>query len=30
VKFKKKRVITLEKHQKIIAAEVNPERKAFY
>ncbi len=30
VKFKEKRAITLEEHQQIIAAEVNPERKAFY
>jgi hypothetical protein len=30
VKFKDKRAITLEEHQKIIAAEANPERKAFY
>jgi integrase len=30
VKFKEKRAITLEEHQKIIAAKVNPERKAFY
>ena len=30
VKFKEKRAITLEEHQKIIAAEVNPERKALY
>jgi len=30
VRFKDKRVITLEEHQKIIAAEVNPERKALY
>jgi integrase len=30
VKFKEKRGITLEEHQKIIAAEVNPERKALY
>ena len=30
VKFKEKRAITLEEHQRIIAAEVNPERKAFY
>jgi len=30
VKFKDKRAITLEEHQKIIAAEVNPERKALY
>ena len=29
VKFKEKRAITLEEHQKIIAAEVNPERKAL-
>jgi integrase len=30
VKFKEKRGITFEEHQKIIAAEVNPERKALY
>ena len=30
VKFKEKRAITLEEHQKIIAAEGNPERKALY
>jgi integrase len=30
VRFKDKRAITLEEHQKIIAAEVNPERKALY
>src|SRR5208282_1784346 len=30
VKFKEKRAITLEEHQKITAAEVSPERKAFY
>jgi integrase len=30
VKFKEKRAITLEEHQRIIAVEVNPERKAFY
>lgn len=30
VKFKEKRAITLEEHQKIIAAEVNPERKLLY
>jgi integrase len=30
VKFKDKRAITLEEHQRIIAAEVNPERKALY
>jgi integrase len=30
VKFKEKRAITLEEHQEIIAAEVNPERKALY
>jgi integrase len=30
VRFKDKRAITLEEHQKIIAAEVNPERKAIY
>lgn len=30
VKFKDKRAITIEEHQKIIAAEVNPERKALY
>jgi integrase len=28
--FKEKRAITFEEHQKIITAEVNPERKAFY
>ncbi len=27
---KEKRAITLEEHQKIIAAEVNPERKTMY
>jgi integrase len=30
VKFKQKRAITLEEHQRILAAEVNPERKALY
>lgn len=30
VKFKEKRAITLEEHQQIIDAEVNPERKALY
>jgi integrase len=30
VKFKEKRAITFEEHQRIIAAEVNPERKALY
>jgi integrase len=30
VRYKDKRAITLEEHQKIIAAEVNPERKVFY
>lgn len=30
VRFKEKRAITLEEHQKIIAAEVNPERKSLY
>ncbi|HEV2453547.1 MAG TPA: tyrosine-type recombinase/integrase [Verrucomicrobiae bacterium] len=30
VKFKDKRAITLDEHQKIIAAEVNPERKTLY
>ncbi len=30
VKFKEKRAITLEEHRRIIAAEVNPERKALY
>ena len=30
IKFKERRGITLEEHQKIIAAEVNPERKTFY
>ena len=30
VKFKDKRAIKLDEHQKIIAAEVNPERKLFY
>lgn len=30
VVFKDKRAITLEEHQKILAAEVNPERKVFY
>ena len=30
MKFKEKRAITLEEHQRIIATEVNPERKALY
>jgi integrase len=30
VHYKDKRAITLEEHQRIIAAEVNPERKALY
>ena len=30
IHYKEKRAITIEEHQKIIAAEVNPERKAFY
>ena len=30
VKFKDKRAITLDEHQRIIAAEENPERKALY
>jgi integrase len=30
VKHKDKRAITLEEHQRIVAAEVNPERKVFY
>jgi integrase len=30
VKFKEKRAITLGEHQRIIAAEVNPERKTLY
>lgn len=30
VVFKEKRAITLEEHQKIVAAEGNPERKSFY
>jgi integrase len=30
VDYKEKRAITLEEHQKILAAEVNPERKVFY
>jgi integrase len=30
VKFKDKRAITLDEHQRIIAAEVNPERKRLY
>ena len=30
VKLKEKRAITLEEHQKIVAAEVNPERRVFY
>jgi hypothetical protein len=29
VKFKEKRAITFEEHQRIIAAEVNPERKCY-
>ena len=29
VKFKEKRAITLDEHQRIIAAEVNPERKTL-
>lgn len=28
--FKPKRAITLDEHQRIVAAEVNPERRAFY
>jgi len=30
VRFKEKRAVTLEEHQRIIAAEVNPERKVLY
>jgi len=30
VRFKEKRAITLAEHQRILAAEVNPERKALY
>lgn len=30
IQFKKKRAITLDEHKRIIAAEVNPERKVFY
>jgi integrase len=30
IHYKEKRAITLEEHQRIIAAEMNPERKAFY
>src|SRR5215472_80350 len=30
VRFKNKRAITAEEHQKIVAAEVNPERKTLY
>ena len=30
IHYKEKRAITFEEHQKIIAAEVNPERKALY
>jgi integrase len=30
IHYKEKRAITLEEHQKIIAAEVNPERKGLY
>jgi len=30
IHFKEKRAITLDEHQKILAAEVNPERKAHY
>jgi hypothetical protein len=30
VKFKENRAITFEEHQRIIAAEVNPERKTLY
>lgn len=30
VRFKEKRAITLDEHQRIIAAEGNPERKGFY
>lgn len=30
VRYKEKRAITLEEHQKVITVEVNPERKVFY
>jgi integrase len=30
VQFKEKRAITFEEHQRIVAAEINPERKALY
>ncbi len=30
MKFKEKRAITLEEYQRIIAVEVNPERKLLY
>src|SRR5512135_170795 len=30
IRFKEKRAITIEEHQQIIAAEVNPERKTLY
>jgi integrase len=30
VRYKEKRAITMEEHQKIVAHETNPERKAFY
>ena len=30
VRFKEKRAITLEEHMRIVGAETNPERKAFY
>jgi len=30
VRYKEKRAVTLEEHKKIIDAELNPERKAFY
>src|SRR5262245_6611708 len=30
IRFKEKRAITLEEHQRIVAAEVNRERKGFY
>jgi hypothetical protein len=30
VKFKEKRAITMDEHQRIITAEVNPERKTLY
>ena len=30
MQFKEKRATTLDEHQRIIAAEVNPERKALY